>query len=157
MSIGVLFAVKAQISSPDGRLFRRYKDGKFTKAPIGKTVMAGIPRAIATYIGLDNAHLYTGHALRVTSATVLADNGANSLTLKRHGRWKSNAVAEEYMRDSKHTRNETAALLSGFSLAPSANKGPHQQEINTNIIFTNCVFNGPTSLHTVVPNNGDTK
>jgi hypothetical protein len=64
-------------------------------------LISAIPSAIATFLGLDNPNLYTGHAFRVTSATVLADEGANTLVLKRHGRWKSDAVAEGYVRESE--------------------------------------------------------
>jgi len=132
---------KSLVPSTDGRVFLRFQAGKFTRAPLGKTTIAAIPRKVAIFLGLDNAYSYTGHALRVTSATVLADQGANSLALKRHGRWKSDAVAEEYLRGSKQVRNETAALLSGATMSLSSNSDTHQRTSNTSISFTNCVFN----------------
>jgi integrase len=133
---------KQLVPSTEGRVFLRFQAGKFTRAPLGKMTIAGIPCVVATFLGLENPHLYTGHSLRVTSATVLADQGANSLALKRHGRWKSEAVAEEYLRSSKQVRNDTAALLSGSSLTLAANGGTAQTTTNTTISFTNCVFNG---------------
>jgi hypothetical protein len=51
---------------------------------------------------------FTGHSLRRTSATLLADSGANILTLKRHGSWKSNSVAESYVSASKTSKLEIA-------------------------------------------------
>lgn len=44
--------------------------------------------------------MYTGHCYRRTSASLLADSGADILTLKRHGGWKSSTVAEGYVEDS---------------------------------------------------------
>jgi hypothetical protein len=43
----------------------------------------------------------------------MADEGANILTLKRHGRWASDSIAEGYVRGSKETRIEAATLLVG--------------------------------------------
>ncbi|KAJ8914630.1 hypothetical protein NQ315_015368 [Exocentrus adspersus] len=43
---------------------------------------------------------YTGHCLRRTSATFLADSGADIQTLKRHGGWQSTSVAEGYIEES---------------------------------------------------------
>jgi integrase len=144
---------KSLVPATEGRLFLRFQDGKFIKAPIGKTMIAGVPRVIATFLGLENPHLYTGHALRVSSATVLADQGANSLTLKRHGRWKSEAVAEEYLRASKQVRGETASLLSGSVSTVQGFKDSQKQASSTAIIFTNCVFNGQVTLQTDASDN----
>lgn len=38
--------------------------------------------------------------MRRSSATLLADTGVNLTTLKRHGGWKSDAVAEGYIEES---------------------------------------------------------
>lgn len=62
--------------------------------------MGEIPRQIAEYLGLPNPTSYTGHSFRRTSATLLANAGADITTLKRHGGWKSSNVAEEYISDS---------------------------------------------------------
>jgi integrase len=107
---------KALVPETKGRLFLQYRDGKFIRTPIGKNKIAEIPRTIALFLGLENPASYTGHALRVSSATTFADEGANSLALKRHGRWASDNVAEGYLRESKHVRLEAASLLSGSKL-----------------------------------------
>jgi integrase len=148
---------KTLVPSTEGRIFLRFQAGKFTRAPLGKSTIAAIPRAVATFLGLKNPHLYTGHALRVTSATVLADQGANSLALKRHGRWKSEAVSEEYLRGSKQVRTETAALLSGSTLTLSDNGNVQKKTSSTSISFTNCVFNGATIFQNNAPDVNDTK
>ena len=67
--------------------------------------------------------MYTGHSLRVSSATALADEGASTLTLKRHGRRRSEAIAESYVRESHHVLKETAATFAGSGTAVM-----HEQE-----------------------------
>lgn len=59
---------------------------------------------IEKYLGLSEADFYTGHSFRRTSATMLADSGADILTLKRHGGWRSDAVAESYIENSIHNK-----------------------------------------------------
>lgn len=82
------------------RFFMNYKHKKCTKQVIGKNKFAMMPRLIAEYLELPNPTEYTSHSFRRTSATLLADAGADITTLKRHGGWKSAQVAEEYIEDS---------------------------------------------------------
>jgi integrase len=132
------------IGEPVGRLFRQFANCKFTKSPMGKNTIAGFPKEIASFLGLEFPNSYTGHSLRVTSATVLADEGANNLALKRHGRWSSDSVAEEYVRNSKHSRVETATLLAGPGATTITTTVQTKDSApGVNIMFTNCVFNGP--------------
>jgi hypothetical protein len=44
------------------------------------------------------------------------DGGASQLTLKQAGGWKSDTVAEGYIRNSKHQKISTANLLAGQSI-----------------------------------------
>jgi integrase len=126
----------------EGRLFLHYRDGKFTKSPLGKNTISSVPRKMAFFLSLPNATKYSGHSLRVTSATVLADNGANTLTLKRHGRWTSESVAEEYVRQSKASRCDTAAMLSGVNITSVPNlTSDSKPSVHQAIFFNNCVFN----------------
>ncbi len=66
------------------RLFREFRGDKFTKTPLGKNNIAAIPSEIATYLKPAEASSYTGHALRVSYTTTLADQDADILELKRH-------------------------------------------------------------------------
>lgn len=135
---------KEHFSELTGRLFRQFQLGKFIKSPFGKNMIAAVPREIALFLGLESPNLYTGHALRVTSATTLADQGADIVELKRHGRWASSSIAEGYVRESKHARVETACKLSGTLL--TLNDSEHQKagaQKKSGIAFANCVFNGP--------------
>ena len=59
-----------------------------------------VPSIIASYLKLADAKLYTGHCMRRTSATLLADSDADLTTIKRLGGWKSGIVAEGYIGSS---------------------------------------------------------
>ena len=70
--------------------------------------MGKIPSVITNYLGLEDPNSYTGHAFRRTSATLLVNTGADSLALKRHGGWKSTAVAEDYVENCLKIKIEFA-------------------------------------------------
>jgi integrase len=142
------------VADRSGRLFRNFSSGNFTRAPIGKNTIATIPQMIAKFLGLTDPKLYTGHSFRVSSATVLADEGASSITLKRHGRWTSDSIAEGYLRDSKQVRASTASLLSGYSGEPITNKSQNESS-NPSFVFNNCVFNGIMNLRNVSDKNNE--
>lgn len=97
------------------RYFLTYRNQKCTSQPVGKNTFGAIPKKVAEFLGLENAQKYTGHCLRRSSATLLADSGANMTTLKRHGGWKSSCVAEGYIADSMASKNQISNLISGTS------------------------------------------
>lgn len=70
------------------RFFLFYKSGRCNVQPVGINTFAAIPKKIAEYLELPDPCNYTGHCLRRTSATFLADSGADIQTLKRHGGWR---------------------------------------------------------------------
>lgn len=88
------------------RFFLKYHQGKCYKQVIGKNTIRSMPKQIASYLKLANPELYTGHCFRRTSATLLADAGANLTTIKRHGGWKSSKVAEGYIEDSIQNKSK---------------------------------------------------
>lgn len=100
----------------------RYEKGKCVNQPVGKNTFYRMPSIIARFLNLPNPELYTGHAFRRTSATLLANTGADILSLKRHGGWKSSAIAESYVADSIHQKLDTAnkILNSGPSSTSTA-------------------------------------
>ena len=116
-----------------GRLFRSYdeRNSKFSKRPLGKNTAAKIPFEIATFLGLPNPELYTGHAFRRSAATILADEGATVNQLKRFGRWKSDTVCASYVDNSKKARTDAAMMLAG----PTTNQPATQSK---SIEFKNC-------------------
>lgn len=113
------------------RFFLNYVNGKCTKQPIGRHKLGAIPKTIAAYLKLPDAESYTGHCFRRTSATLLADSGANLTTLKRHGGWTSDKVAEGYIADSvenkvkvNHQINEAINLRARPSTSADTKAGP---------------------------------
>lgn len=87
-------------ATPHRRFFVYYKFGKCTIQCVGINTFGKMPSEIAAYLGLANPELYTGHSFRRSSATILADSGEGITNIKRHGGWKSTAVAEGYLEDS---------------------------------------------------------
>lgn len=72
------------------RFFIQYKNNKCTLQPVGKNTFGAIPKSIAQFLKLPNADKYTGHTFRRTSATLLADSGADITSVKRHGGYENN-------------------------------------------------------------------
>ena len=104
---------------------------KFENRKLGKSKIREVPTTVALFSSLPNAEQFTGHSLRVTSATALADSGASLVSLKRHGRWKSSSVAVK--------ESEASALcLSGIDVVQSERKSSAKAFGGT---FLNCVFN----------------
>ncbi|XP_063541246.1 uncharacterized protein LOC134750081 [Cydia strobilella] len=66
------------------RFFVQYHKGKCSGQPMGRNKIGGIPRDIATYLKLPNPQDYTGHCFKRTSASLLADSGADLSSLIRH-------------------------------------------------------------------------
>ncbi|KAJ8977003.1 hypothetical protein NQ317_003430 [Molorchus minor] len=92
------------------RLFLYYKAGKCSSQPVGKNTMGKIPSVVASYLKLPDVACYTGHCLRRSSATLLADAGVDITTIKRHAGWKSTTVAEEEFRNSVRVITEQMIL-----------------------------------------------
>ena len=67
-----------------------------------------MPSEIAAFLRLSNPELYTGHCFRRSSASHLADAGANLTTIKKHGGWKSSTVAEGYIENSIEQKRKTS-------------------------------------------------
>ncbi|XP_068905317.1 uncharacterized protein [Tenebrio molitor] len=93
------------------RFFLSYRNKKCTVQPVGIKTIGKFPSIIAKYLGLENAASYTGHCYRRTSATLLANAGADVLTLKRHGSWKSSTVAENYVAESMCNKIKIAKMI----------------------------------------------
>ncbi|KAJ8978162.1 hypothetical protein NQ317_013128 [Molorchus minor] len=70
--------------------------------------MGKIPSVVASYLKLPDVACYTGHCLRRSSATLLADAGVDITTIKRHAGWKSTTVAEGYVENSIENKTTIA-------------------------------------------------
>lgn len=97
------------------RFFIFYKAGKCTKQPVGVNTIGSVPSLIAQFLQLPNSKEYTGHCFRRSSSSLLADTGADLLTVKRHGGWKSNTVAEGYIETSEANKKRTATAILGLN------------------------------------------
>ena len=95
------------------RLFVVYRNGKCAAQNVGKNTISRTPKLIAQFLNLKNPELYTGHAFRRTSATLLVEGGGDLLTLKRHGGWGSSQVAEGYIEDSLERKSKVSRTLFG--------------------------------------------
>lgn len=116
------------------RFFVFYRDGTCGKQPVGKNTFGMLPSKIATFLTLPNPNLYTGHCFRRSSATLLADSGADITNLKRHGGWKSSSVAEGYIEDSIQQKVITAEKILGRDVASSSNNLSSYCSENVNIL-----------------------
>lgn len=117
------------------RFFLNYRNGKCTKQVIGRNKFGNFPKEIATFLKLPNPELYTGHCFRRTSATLLADSGANLTTLKRHGGWKSDQVAEGYIEESVENKSKiTSCITEAINLNQSTSPRPSTSRDNDFIV-----------------------
>lgn len=91
-------------NATNGRFFLFYSKGKCTCQPVEIQSFSQMSKKIAEFLQLPDSNLYTGHCMRRTSATLLADSGANISMLKRHGGWKSASIAEGYVDDSMQNK-----------------------------------------------------
>lgn len=107
------------------RLFVAYRNEKCVAQHVGMHKIAGIPKSVAKYLNLEHPKTYTGHAMRRSSASMLVEGGADLLTLKRHGGWKSATVAESYVEDSLSRKIDVSKKL--FSQV--ANRAPSQSTV----------------------------
>lgn len=87
---------------------------------MGINTLSKIPSRIAMFLNLEDPALYTGHCLRRSSATLLANAGANMTILKRHGGWKSSSVAEGYLEDSVQNKIQIAEKIQGSNVSASS-------------------------------------
>lgn len=93
------------------RFFLQFRYGKVTKQPFGHNSISQFPNKIAGFLKLNNVRSYTGHCFRRTAATLFANNGGNSLQLKRLGGWKSSTIAEGYVDNSVAGQLQIANVL----------------------------------------------
>ncbi|KAK5647242.1 hypothetical protein RI129_000573 [Pyrocoelia pectoralis] len=109
-------------NTKESKFFLRYGNGKCVRQVVGKHTLSAIPMKIAKFLNLNHCKDYTGHSFRRTSATLLANSGSDVLSLKRHGGWKSNTVAEGYVGDSlTHKVHAANSISYGGTVENSSN------------------------------------
>ncbi|KAJ8972084.1 hypothetical protein NQ317_019640 [Molorchus minor] len=119
--------------------FLYYKAGKCSSQPVGKNTMGKIPSVVDSYLKLPDVACYTGHCLRRSSATLLADAGVDITTIKRHAGWKSTTVAEGYVENSIENKTKIAnqVLIGTTTSAITKTVNVSESNIPSNIHFEN--------------------
>ncbi|KAJ8981342.1 hypothetical protein NQ317_015983 [Molorchus minor] len=128
------------------RLFLYFKAGKCSSQPVGKNTMGKIPSVVASYLKLPDVAdvaCYTGHCLRRSLATLLADAGVDITTIKRHAGWKSTTIAEGYVENSIENKTKIANQVLVGTTTSAITKTVNVSESNpsflpSNINFENC-------------------
>jgi integrase len=111
---------KIKAKGPNERFWKQYRHGKYTSQNRGKNYFSNLPTQIAKFLNLPNANEFTGHALRRTAATLLANTGIDKLSLKRFGGWKSDSVCEGYIAESMDHKRKLAEAIT--AQPPKKNK-----------------------------------
>lgn len=118
-------------------LFLCYRKGRCIQQRVGIHTIGAMPKKIAEYLKLENPEKYTGHCFRRTSATLLANAGADVSVLKRHGGWKSSSVAERYVEDALEGKTKIARMIQGGENFVQVLQENKNTEINTVIADAN--------------------
>lgn len=95
----------------EGRFFLCYRSGKCTVQPVGINTLSKIPKLMANYLKLKDAHLYTGHCFRRTSARFLSNVTDDILTIQRRERWRPPSVIETYAEEPVSNQIEIASKI----------------------------------------------
>lgn len=107
-----------------------YRKGKCAAQNVGIHKIGGVPKNVAAFLKLENPETYTGHALRRSSATMVVEGGADLLTLKQHGGWKSSSVAEGYVENSVKRKLEVSKKLFSKVNTPKPETSVFHQNID---------------------------
>lgn len=115
--------------------FLNYINGKCTRQCVGVNKLGGVAKQIATYLGLPEPNCYTGHCFRRSSATILVDAGGDLLDLKRHGGWRSSAVAEGYVDNSMNNKTKNCDKITSAIMNNTISDSNENDSVaaNTNI------------------------
>lgn len=133
---------------PHGRFFIQFRNGTCSKQPVGINTFGSMPKQIATYLKLEDPAAYTGHCFRRSSTSMLADSGADLVTVKRHGGWRSNTVAEGYIENSRENKRKIARKILGdtdSTTEATFSKNDGQSEDACNVVTVNTKLGSTTS------------
>lgn len=94
-------------------LFWQVRRGKMTKQRVGENSFNEMTKNMASFLELADAEQYTGYALRRSSATLAAENGANSMQMKTHFGWKNDKMANRYVDSTTKSKSDMSRLITG--------------------------------------------
>lgn len=124
-----------------------YNRGKCSVQRVGIHKIASVPKMVATFLGLPNVEQYTGHSLRRSSATILANTGGNVTDLKRLGGWRSSTVAEGYVEESVENKIKIAKRMFGHAESGTSSS-TMRSEITCNNNSTEVVHTASSRVET---------
>ena len=89
-----------------GRFMKTYRvnkncEGFYTRQPMGKNFLAKFTVKMANFLNLPNPETYSGHAIRRSSASIMAEAGTSTSQLKKHFYWKTEATSLKYIENSE--------------------------------------------------------
>ncbi|EEZ99031.1 hypothetical protein TcasGA2_TC004905 [Tribolium castaneum] len=118
------------------RLFINNHKQKCTVQPFGINIISKFPEKIARFLCLPNSEEYTGHSFRRSSATLLADSGADLAVVKRHGGWRSNSVVEGYIEDFLNNKIEILRKIINHSLTIIQKESTSNSEAHYDFLYS---------------------
>lgn len=102
---------KTNDPTPASRLFRRETKSGYGAGVLGKYYFYDLPKKLPLFLKLQDHLGYTGHSIRRTAATWLANKGFSTLQMQRFRRWKSPSVAQGYVDKNEVALNEFANAI----------------------------------------------
>lgn len=111
------------------RFFLKYTNNKCTANPVGINTFGKMLSVVAEFLRLPEPKQFTGHCYRRSSASLLAESGANITEIKKHGGWKSTTVAEGYVDHSMSYKNAIAEIF-----LPTSNNSADYETSNSTVV-----------------------
>ena len=102
-------------------------------------------------LGLEDPDSYTGHAMRRTAATILANKGASGQQLRHKLNHRSEKTVNQYLSSSKAVQKTNAMMLAGFQKKKetdgpqiSASEAPKKEVQKETVSVQNKASEAPT-------------
>ena len=90
-----------------------------------RNMLAKFTVKVAEFLKLPRPETYTDHAIRRSSASIMAASGATTSQLKTHFNWKSEATSLKYIETSDSAKKDISDMLSNH---PSTSSNPPEEE-----------------------------
>ena len=104
--------MKEELGKYQGRVFYTgRKNGGLVGQPMGRNMLAEVPKQVARFLGKPNVEDFTFHSFRRSSATAAADAGATPQQMVDFFGWKHPSMTAEYISTSRHQLNTMAGRL----------------------------------------------
>lgn len=110
--------------SKNGRLLksmRKKLDGStyYTNQNMGINQIQKFSLKIANFLKLPDAHSFTSHSFKRSSATAVAEAGASTSMMKSHFNWQNESTAIKYIENTKKQKLAVSAMIKPTENIPS--------------------------------------